>query len=107
MGASGQTAGAVQVLLFHNWQFKVMHRKDVESQVAAARRGQQVPLMHVPMLCGFVCLLSVQNVMQRAAPQGCGEPGAAARHGQLVLLEPCDRRKLLCLLALCADLYLR
>ena len=31
-----------QILLFHNWQFKVMHRKDIERQTAAARTTLQV-----------------------------------------------------------------
>lgn len=30
-----------QILLFHNWQFKVMHRKDIERQTAAARTTLQ------------------------------------------------------------------
>ena len=33
---------ALQILLFHNWQFKVMHRKDIERQTAAARTTLQV-----------------------------------------------------------------
>ena len=32
----------MQILLFHNWQFKVMHRKDIERQTAAARSTHQV-----------------------------------------------------------------
>ena len=78
------TSERLQVLLYHNWQFKVMHRKDVESQVAAARRSHQVRASSVWLLLHKLVLQLVVSTGSCTAAATAGRQAWACH-----LLRPC------------------